>query len=455
MLNNLKIYRYKEIKTLFWPIALTLILTNTLSFVDTLMVSNYNILASAAINSATQVQFLFGPVYFAMLSGVNIYIVQYFSRNETKKLKNLGGISLTMLLSLACLNFTILIIFGNAIVKFFSPSNEVYHLASSYLNIFKFSILLMPIDMFFTYQYRAIKKPKIPLIIGTMQSLLNIFFNLLFIYGIFIFPELGIAGAALGTLISRIITIVVHFIVSKKINVPFIGSFSEMFNYKFSFFKEVLKNTIPLIIVELGFGLSNVIYFKLYSLTSVIGLTAFTISRSISFILNAFVIATANVCGIITGSTISKGLTKDSTELKKTMNGLFKFMSFNSVFIFIMTIFILPLFIPIFLNRIDSNNFNLYFNLIYKLLIINAFWMSIRVFSSSLIAILKSGSDNKFVMLVDAGSSYLVGIPISLVLVIFFNPTIVVLRSVIIIETITKLLLGIYRYNQKKWVKKI
>ncbi len=446
----LKIKSFAKIKKLFWPIALTMLLTNTLAFVDTIMISNYNILGVSAITTATQIQFIFGPIYFAILMGVNVYTVQYYARKEYSLLKKLSGIALTLLICLVSINFIIILLFEPYLIGFFVDKNsEIGKLAFDYMYFFKFSLLLMPIDMFFSYQYRAIKKPKIPLVIGTTQSVLNIIFNLFLIYGIGIFPELGISGAAISTLFSRTIVICLHILVAKKINAPFIGKIKDMFSYNKELFKEVFFNTLPLMIVELGYGVSNVIYLKIYSMTSIIEFTAYNIVKSISFLINAFVIATANVSGIIAGSTIAVLEESNKEELKEQMKDLFKFMGLNSIIILVLSFLVLPFLIPIFTKDIE------YYSYMRKLLMINGIWMAIRVFSSSIIAILKSGNDNKFVMLVDAGSSYLFGIPITLIVYFIFTPSIIVLRSMIILEVICKFSLGMYRYNKKKWVRKV
>ncbi len=445
-----KIKSFAKIKKLFWPIALTMLLTNTLAFVDTIMISNYNIIGVSAITTATQIQFIFGPIYFAILMGVNVYTVQYYARKDYSLLKKLSGIALTLLICLVSINFIIILLFEPYLINFFVDKNsEIGKLAFDYMYFFKFSLLLMPIDMFFSYQYRAIKKPKIPLVIGTTQSLLNIIFNFFLIYGIGIFPELGISGAAISTLFSRTIVICIHILVAKKINAPFIGKLKDMFSYNKELFKEVFFNTLPLMVVELGFGLSNVIYLKIYSMTSIIEFTAYNIVKSISFLINAFVIATANVSGIIAGSTIAVLEESNKEELKEQMKDLFKFMGLNSIIILFISFLILPLLIPIFTKDIE------YYSYMRKLLMINGIWMAIRVFSSSIIAILKSGNDNKFVMLVDAGSAYLFGIPITLIVYFIFTPSIIVLRSMIILEVICKFSLGMYRYNKKKWVRKV
>lgn len=441
--------KFPEIRKLFWPIAMAMFLTSILSFIDSAMVSNYDQYAISAVSVSTQIQFIFGPVYFAIMTGVNIYSIQYFARGELKILKSFAGIAITMLLPVVLLNFLVILFFDQQIVNFFvAPNSPINIEAMQYLRWFKYSLLLLPIDMFFMYQYRAIRRPKIPLYTGVSQALLNIIFNYFLIYGNGGFEAHGVAGAAMGTLLARIIIVFVNIIIAKKLEVPFIGSVSEMFNFKFTLLKEVFISTAPLIFVELFFGVGNVIYGKFYAMTSIVGFTSYNISKSISFTINAFVMATVNVVGILIGSAISDGQ-PDPDELKTTTNSLFTFMFMSSILVILLSVFVLPLFISMF--GADEK----YYSLIYKLILINGVWMALRVFASSFISILKSGNDNKFVILVDAGSTFIIGIPLTIFIYYTYTPGILVLRSIIIIEVLTKIALGYYRYKKRRWIVKL
>ncbi len=442
--------QFKEIYKLFWPIAISMFLTSMLSFIDSAMLANYNINAVSAISIAVQPQSIFGPVLFGVLTGVTIYSVQYYARGEYDVLKKLSGVAITIIIPLALFNFMIMAFFSIQLTGLFVPkTTEIYQMTIDYMNIFKYSILLFPINMFFIQQYRAIKRPKIGLYVSFFESCLNIIFNLLLIYGFGPLHEFGIAGAAMGTFLSRACTLSLNIYLAKKLDVPFVGTIKKIFSYNKTLFSSVFYNMLPLVIVELGFGLGNVIYTKIYSMTSLEEFTAYNIAKTTSFIINAFVIATANVSAVMLGSVISKGYGKDSEELKDTTRNMFTFMFVSSIVILILTVFVLPLIIPVYGVNGDM------LNLILKLMYVNGIWMALRVFASSFIAILKSGNDNRFVILVDAGSTFLVGVPLAIYAIIFLNPGIVLLRSIIIIEVITKILFGLYRYKQYKWVKKI
>ena len=65
------------------------------------MISNYNVLGVSAINAGTQIMVAFGPVFFAMMTGINIFTVQYYARKEYDQLKHLVGVALTLMIAVS------------------------------------------------------------------------------------------------------------------------------------------------------------------------------------------------------------------------------------------------------------------------------------------------------------------------------------------------------------------
>ncbi|MGL4589999.1 MAG: MATE family efflux transporter [Mycoplasmatales bacterium] len=438
----------RTIYQLFWPIAITMFLTNILSLIDAMMLTNYNVLAISAVAISGQIQFIFGPIYFAIMTGINIYSVQYYAREEYSKLKKFAGIAFTMLVPVAVINFLLIVFFDQEIVALFAKSSEeLTSLSLEYLFYFKYSAFLIPLEMFFMYQYRAIKRPKISLYISIIQALVNIGLNYLLIYGNFGFAELGVTGAALATLIAKIIAISGYIGLSIKLKVQFIGKIKEMIGFNYQLFKDVFLNTLPLLVVEFGFGFGNVIYTKIYAETSTIEFTAFNVARSTSLTLNALVIGSASVAAIYMGSVLSTF--KKEEELRSGLKQLWKFLWINSIVTLGLSIIVLPKLTFLFGATHEQTE------MLNILIPINGIWMAIRVFASSLIAILKAGNDNKFVMLVDAGSTFLVGVPITLLGLLFLGPNIYYLRLLIIIEVLVKVGLGYYRYRLGFWIKRI
>ncbi|MGL5021257.1 MAG: MATE family efflux transporter [Mycoplasmatales bacterium] len=446
----IKFFRFpyaKEIMNLFWPIAMAILLSTLLSFIDSVMISNYNVVGVSAVNIAGQFNFLLGPIFFGILTGINIFTVQYYARDEKKNLKKLVGIALTFMIPLMILSFVFITIFDTQIISIFTdPAGEVGLLALSYMAAFKYNLIFMPLDMLFLYQYRAIKKPRIPLIMSILQVISNIILNYIFIFGNFGSPELGIFGAGLATAMTRFIFIIVNLVYAHIIRAPFIGSIKETFSYDRGLLKVVFLATYPLVIVEFGFAFARILVTKIYVMTGIIEFTAYNIAKVTAFLANALVIATANISSILVGSALSR---QQKDEVDIILKSLFKFMGICAISLILISTFVLPLFTPFF--GVGDE----YYSMVRWILVANGIYMALRVYVSSLIAILKSGADNNFVIFMDAGISYLFGIPLLLIGFYVFDAGIIALNFLLCFEMVLKIFVGMYRYRQNKWRVKL
>ncbi len=438
--------RLKELFELFWPIALSMLLSSILGFLDSAMMSHYDTYGVSAINFATQFLTIFGPMFFGIITGINIYTVQYYQRKEYHHLSDFFKLGLMLMFPIALIYFGLVQLFDEQIINFFIDStSHTGKMAVDYLRIISFNAFLMPIDMMFIFQFRAIKRPKIPLVISTLQSITNIILNFLLIFGMFGFPELGIKGAAIATVITRLVYVFVEIIIANRLQAPFIRQFRSKFSLDIDFIKGMLKRIWPLVLVELGFGVARVIYTKLYSYAPIDQYNAMQIAQLISFMLNSLVIATASASSIMMGSELAK---HEEGDVENTLKNIWSFMAIASILILVLSSIILPFAIPFF----ETNNQD---SLVHKLIVVNAIYMSIRVLSSGIIALLKSGGDTDRIILIDAGMSYLVGIPITALVLLINGNGILALKVALISEVIAKAIAGLIRMRQNIWRHKL
>lgn len=438
-----------KILEIFIPIAISMFLASSISFIDSTMVANYSTISLSAINIANQIKFIFGPMYFGILSGLSIYTAQAIGNGNKKRVSNIFGFGLVLILTLSLINFAAVLLFSRQIISFFAPvTSTVGEEALLYLRITVINTVFWPISMLFMYQFRSIKKPKVPLYINTAMLATNTILNALLIYGVGPIPELGVAGAGIGTIFSVGIFINVYVIVAIRTKAEFLAPPKGMFDFQLCLAKDIIMSTLPLILIELLFGIANVIYTKIYVTVGIEAFTLVAISKNITNLVNAGVIATAQAAGILLGETIGS-----AGDVKSVLKELFKFMRKMSIVIIVLIAFILPILIPLYKpNDIVISNFMVK---VYVLMIINGVYMMLRVYSSTLISILKSGGNTKAVVFADPVSSYLIGIPLTLVCVLIFNANIIVLRIAWISEIVGKLIISYYLFKQNNWMRKL
>ena len=427
--------------TFFVPIFITILFQNLNLTIDSVMINNYNSRGTEVIGIAGSIINILGPIFFAIVIGINSYNVQYYAKKEYDILKKFTGIILLIIIPFSLLMFLILSIFDKQILSILVDINsDIGILVLTYFSIIKFDLLIIPLELMFTYQFRTLKLPKISLRVVFCQIFLNIIFNFLLIY----YFNLGFFGAGLATIISKLICLFITYKYAIYIKSPFIGTFKELFTIDHKLIKRVIYTILPLISVEFMFGLSRFLTTKVYLLTGLAGYGAYVIANRIMMNFNGLVIAPANVCGIIMGEGI---VLDDKKQMKKRIKSLIYFLLIIIGCLLLITI-IAPIFIKLFNT---TNDIKLITQCIYLL----GIYMMLRIPVASIISVLKAGGDNRFVLFLDGGLTLFVIVPLMFYLQYKYNFNISLLMMITILDMFLKLVIGLLRLKQGKWNNKL
>lgn len=206
---------------------------------DVLVAAKYSINALAAIAIANSILFTVFIVGLGFLAGISIILSNY--RGERKKTKQylFSGIVLSQILSL----LTFLVIIGISFaVPFFGFEEILVKNIQEYMQIIAFS-------MFGMFAYQAVKEflqaheiVKVPNFILIVAVFLNLFLNIIFVFGYGFIPSLGVAGLAVSTLLVRMFLGLSMILYTGKI----LYSQQKTNQYNFDFIKKVLKIGMPI-----------------------------------------------------------------------------------------------------------------------------------------------------------------------------------------------------------------
>lgn len=446
---------YKNINMIFWPLVLGLIMTSILTIVDAIMLSRYDATGSVftGVSSIMKYAMTSGPILFAVLTGIGIFASQAYGAKKYEDLKKCFGLTIIGATIFAILNFSFLTIFGDNIIRFFISDNaEGYQYGLEYLRIYKFSAIFFPFSYAIAASLRQIKQTKIPMWINIGTVALNTLLNFMLIYGVswLKIPEMGVEGAAYATLIARIVSVLAFLLILLKYKPAFIGKFKEMFSISWDFYRPILIASIPIILSEALFGIARFMYSKAMAELGSEVLAGEHLAFNITSVMNAFVMATANVCAIMIG--VALGQAKKAEDVDETANHLLGFMMIVSVGVFLVTFFILPLGVKLY----GSDNETLVSSA-NQILKVNALFLALRVFSSGITFMIRAGGDTIFALFIDSGMAWLIGLPLTYIVLYMYKDTLtpLQLRSMILSESITKVALAFWRFRSKKFLKKL
>ncbi|MFH5882506.1 MATE family efflux transporter [Liberiplasma polymorphum] len=261
----------KNLFKLAWPIYIEFLFFMLMGVADTIMLSQYSDLSVAAVGNANRIVGLFMVLLNVVAIGVGIVVSQYVGAKLHGEAKNAirAGLYSSALIALSLM--IILQLFATRLFGFINTPETIFNDSLSYLRIVSMGLIFIAISQSISAGFKSHGHTKLMMgVVGT-TNLLNVVLNFFLIFGIGFFPELGVLGAAISTLISKGVTLIIAFILLYKILgiSPFFINFRPLKTY---FFK-ILSIGFPSALEHFVYQLTQVV---LLSFINTIGTVALT-----------------------------------------------------------------------------------------------------------------------------------------------------------------------------------
>ncbi len=195
---------YKDFMKMAWPAMVESVLMSLVNLVDTMMVSKCGTSAVAAVGLTTQPRMIFYAVFFAMSIAVTAIISRRKGQNDRVGANACLAQSMGLVAVLGVVLCGTAMIVAEPLVRFAGANDETIVEATKYFRITVFGLIFTSFGMIINAAQRGSGNTKISMRTNVVANITNIIFNALLINGIWIFPEMGVTGAAVATLIGNI-----------------------------------------------------------------------------------------------------------------------------------------------------------------------------------------------------------------------------------------------------------
>ena len=214
---------YKKLLYLSLPIVLQSMIMIGVNMMDTIMLGKYGEIQLSGSSLANDYINIFQILCMGMGCGAAVLTAQYWGGNDKESIKDTIAIMLKCNIIVA-IGFTLSIIFlAPQIMSIYTPDASVIEKGIIYFYWSTPTFILTGLSMTMTQILRSVGLVNIPLRVSFCSFFVNIFFNWVFIFGKLGAPEMQIAGAALGTVITRLFEATMicgyAFIVDKRIGI--------------------------------------------------------------------------------------------------------------------------------------------------------------------------------------------------------------------------------------------
>jgi putative MATE family efflux protein len=436
---------YKKLVIVGIPMVLQQVIAVTLNLADTIMVGKVGENALAAVGAANQIYFIFGVVLFGVFSGAAVHAVQYWGIRDIASLRKIIGIDYTVCIVLAVPAIIFVYFTAPHLIALFSDEPEVVELGVKYIRIAVFSYIFAGLTFVISYNSRSIQDVKVPTIINACAIMINVCFNYLLIYGKFGFPELGVEGAAIATLIARVIECVaMHLSVYLRKEYPLKAHIKELTAYSRQMFVSVMKTAIPVIITEGFWALSVSCIFAAYGKISASAFAVSQVAVTVTDFFQTVYFGLGNASAALLGEVLGQGKKERTYQYSRNV------LNVTWVLNVIMTAAIILLRGPIaaIYNFAPETT-----DMLMKALLVYAIAMTPKMLAYMMIcAIFRPGGDTLFCMYVDVAFNMGMQVPLAYISVLVFDLPLHWAMAIVAIADVLKLFICYFRYYSKKWM---
>lgn len=307
MLHDKTFYRTFAILTL--SLALQNLLTYSVNLADNIMLGRFSQDALSGASLCNQLQFFLQMLVQGVGEGVVVLGARYWGKKDLKPIPDIIGAGLRFGVSIAAVLFVLALLFPTQIIRLMTNDPVIMEQAVQYLQIICFTYVIFALTNMLTASLRSIGIVKIGYIISASTLCINICLNYVLIYGHFGAPALGVRGAAIATLVSRTVEllIVIWFLKFREHTLRL--NWRKLLFIDTSYIRDYIHVSLPMLVTQTMWGASSIIQ------TAILGnmenaamvVPANSISVLVFQILSVVGYGAASAAAIMTGRTLGEG----------------------------------------------------------------------------------------------------------------------------------------------------
>ncbi len=438
---------YKKVLVLVLPMALQNLINVGVTAADVVMLGKVGEDVLSGSSLAGQVQWVMSLVFFGLASGASVLIAQYWGKKDIETIEKIIGITLRCSLITGVIFTAASWVFPVQIIRLFTNEPAVISEAVKYLRIVSCSYIIISFTMMYLNVIKSVEKVVVSTVVYSISLVFNIVLNYTLIFGKFGMPAMGIEGAAIATLLARILELGITVVYAWKMNTAVKFRIKHLFVKDRLLWNDFVKYATPVILNELlwgaGYSANTAIMGHMGSSAVAANSVAHTI-RQLSMVVSFGV---GNATAIMMGKAIGEG----REDIAKDYGRRFVNLSLMTGIAGTVLILVIRPFVVHFMGFEAETS-----GLIYFFLLVMAFYVIGQSYNSTcIVGVFRSGGDTKFGLYVDIGCLWGGSILLGALAAFVFHAPIHVVYLLIMSDEFIKVPLSYWRYRKKKWLNNV
>ena len=437
---------YRSLVTLAVPISLQNLITFGVNFADNLMIGSLGDNAISGVYVGGQLQSVVQMFVGGIEGAILILAAQYWGKRDTASIRKVVSIGVKFALGVGILASLVAVLFPQWVIRAFTQEPGVIQEGAAYVQIVGFTYLFFSVSQVMIAAMRSVETAKVGLYISCMALVVNVCLNYVFIFGRLGFPTMGVRGAALATLVSRIMEMCVGigyvFFVDRKLRL----SVRDLLHTDRQLLRDFVRYGLPVIGGQVVWSVNSLANTKILGCYSAGVIAAASITGMLHNLIYVWMNGLSSAVGIITGKTVGAGQYEKMKEYSKTVQMIFLFVGLISgavVFLF------RDGFISLYSASAEAQVYARQFINVISVTIIGTCYQAACLFG-----LVKSGGDISFVFKNDTIFVFLVVIPSALIAMWLGAPPWVVFAC-LKCDQILKCFVAIVKINRYNWMKNL
>jgi putative MATE family efflux protein len=446
---------YRYLIFLAFPMIVQNGITSFVSFLDNIMVGQIGTEPMSGVAIVNQLFFVFNICIFGGVSGAGIFSAQFFGKGDYEGQKYTFRFKLyacLLITAIACVLFHFL---DEPLISLYlndggSVGNTRLALSygKEYLAIMIFGLLPFAVSQTYVSTIRETGQTFVPMVSGIVAVITNLVLDYVLIFGAFGAPELGVAGAAIATVIARyteclIVVVWAHRHPDKN---PYLIGVYKGLRIPGSILADIFRKGLPLMFNEMLWAVGMAVIVQCYAVRGLEVVAAQNISSTISNLFNIVYLQLGNCISIVVGQKLGAGQLE---EAKDADNKIIFFDVACCACISVIMILLGGLFPEIYKTEPGIKA------LAKNFIIISAMAMPLCAFSHCSYFTLRSGGKTIVTFLFDSVYTWVVMIPYAFVLSRFTTLSITMVFFLVSFTEIIKVIIGFFMIKSNVWLQNI
>ena len=442
---------YRKFIAVSLPIAVQQLLKSLMYFIDNIMIGALGEDAIVGVGNANQIAFFIMVAMFGVGSAGWVFAARYNGAGDTNGVKRTLAVCLIGTLMIAGVFFMLALVIPQGMIAIFNTSPGVLKSGGDYIRIVGVSYIFLAVSQAYSNILKGCEKTRLPMITGAISVAVNAFLNYVLIFGRLGFLQLGVQGAAIGTVVGTSVDAALLIAISNRRGSPLRASMKALFRgigETGRFVRQFLKVGTPVIANEVLWALNAMAMVALYNRMGLEVAAAMIVFGALERMAFVVYVGIAHSSGVMVGNQLGRG----DRDMAYCYGKRFLIMSpVAAALVSGLMLAVLPLFLAQY--DISSATLGMTRSVAYA-----SFGISLLIVTNftNIVGVLRGGGDTRFAMTIDLLAAWLVTLPAAYICgLVLHLPIYVVYLCAYISGDMIKFILGIRRFRSKKWMHDI